>query len=146
MTKNPPAESSAVFTSCRYDRAMTNRKNFKAIPIQMEKRYQRKAALRPHKVTVQFLSAGVLAGGILGIGSVLITPGGSNAIGDAVRPIAVTAGFVRARLPQEGDHWSRCDEARAAGSTPLYFGEPGYRDGLDRDGDGVACEPYRGMR
>jgi hypothetical protein len=52
---------------------------------------------------------------------------------------------MRARSPQDGDHWSRCDEARAAGSAPIYIGEPGYRDGLDGDADGIACEPYRGM-
>jgi hypothetical protein len=37
-------------------------------------------------------------------------------------------------------HYANCSEARAAGVTPLYAGEPGYRAGLDRDGDGVACE------
>ncbi|MGQ0777929.1 MAG: excalibur calcium-binding domain-containing protein [Pseudonocardiales bacterium] len=31
-------------------------------------------------------------------------------------------------------------EAHGAGAAPLYAGEPGYRAGLDRDGDGVACE------
>ncbi len=34
-----------------------------------------------------------------------------------------------------------CDAARAAGAAPLHRGTPGYRDTLDRDGDGVACEP-----
>ena len=33
-----------------------------------------------------------------------------------------------------------CDEARAAGATPVHRGDPGYSSGLDRDGDGVACE------
>ncbi|TNE38964.1 MAG: excalibur calcium-binding domain-containing protein [Sphingomonadales bacterium] len=27
----------------------------------------------------------------------------------------------------------------------MYRGEPGYREGMDGDGDGIACEPYRGM-
>ncbi|MFA5966595.1 MAG: excalibur calcium-binding domain-containing protein [Sphingomonas sp.] len=26
----------------------------------------------------------------------------------------------------------------------MYAGEPGYREGLDGDSDGIACEPYRG--
>ncbi|RLP57865.1 calcium-binding protein [Kocuria rhizophila] len=34
-------------------------------------------------------------------------------------------------------------DARAAGMAPLYAGSPGYRTGLDGDGDGVACEPRR---
>lgn len=41
-------------------------------------------------------------------------------------------------------YFSKCDEARAAGVAPMYAGDPGYRSGLDGDGDGIACEPYRG--
>ncbi|MEU6207521.1 excalibur calcium-binding domain-containing protein [Micromonospora musae] len=37
-------------------------------------------------------------------------------------------------------HYRNCDAVRAAGRDPLLAGEPGYRAGLDRDGDGVACE------
>ncbi len=33
-----------------------------------------------------------------------------------------------------------CVEARLAGAAPIRRGEPGYRAGLDRDRDGVACE------
>lgn len=33
-----------------------------------------------------------------------------------------------------------CSEAEDAGVTPLYVGDPGYADHLDRDGDGIACE------
>jgi hypothetical protein len=39
-----------------------------------------------------------------------------------------------------------CAAARAAGAAPLYRGQPGYGPHLDGDGDGVACEPYRGRR
>lgn len=39
-------------------------------------------------------------------------------------------------------YYRYCDDARAAGAAPISRGEPGYRDELDRDGDGVACEPY----
>lgn len=45
--------------------------------------------------------------------------------------------------PQSGAYYDNCDAARAAGAAPLHRGDPGYRDELDRDGDGVACEPYR---
>ena len=37
-------------------------------------------------------------------------------------------------------YYGSCAEARAAGAAPLRVGDPGYRSGLDRDGDGVACE------
>lgn len=43
--------------------------------------------------------------------------------------------------PDSGSAYYRnCDAARAAGAAPLTRGEPGYRSGLDRDNDGVACE------
>jgi len=38
-------------------------------------------------------------------------------------------------------HYAGCDEARAAGAAPIYRGSPGYRPGMDGDGDGIACEP-----
>jgi hypothetical protein len=41
---------------------------------------------------------------------------------------------------ESGSYYANCSEARAAGAAPIYRGEPGYRAGLDRDGDGVACE------
>lgn len=37
-----------------------------------------------------------------------------------------------------------CDEARARGAAPVRRGDPGYGPHLDRDNDGVGCEPYRG--
>jgi hypothetical protein len=40
----------------------------------------------------------------------------------------------------EDVYYANCTEARAAGAAPLRRGEPGYRSGLDRDDDGVACE------
>ncbi len=36
--------------------------------------------------------------------------------------------------------YPNCAAARAAGVAPLRVGDPGYRAGLDRDRDGVACE------
>ena len=49
------------------------------------------------------------------------------------------------RQPQRafggGDvYYPNCASARAAGAAPLRRGDPGYRAGLDRDNDGVACE------
>lgn len=39
-----------------------------------------------------------------------------------------------------GVHFASCADARAAGAAPLRRGETGYREALDRDRDGVACE------
>ncbi len=40
--------------------------------------------------------------------------------------------------------FSNCTAARAAGAAPVRRGDPGYGPHLDRDNDGVGCEPYRG--
>ncbi|MDC5699041.1 excalibur calcium-binding domain-containing protein [Intrasporangium calvum] len=55
----------------------------------------------------------------------------------AVAPFAGSGGTA----PKTSNtYYANCDAARAAGVAPLYVGEPGYRSGLDRDNDGVACE------
>ena len=36
-----------------------------------------------------------------------------------------------------------CAVARAHGAAPVRRGDPGYGPHLDRDNDGVGCEPYR---
>lgn len=36
--------------------------------------------------------------------------------------------------------YANCDEARDANVAPLHRGEPGYRPGLDKENDGIACE------
>lgn len=38
------------------------------------------------------------------------------------------------------EEFDNCAEARAAGSTPIREGEPGYGSHLDADGDGIGCE------
>lgn len=37
-------------------------------------------------------------------------------------------------------YFPNCAAARAAGAAPMRRDEPGYRSGLDRDNDGIACE------
>ncbi|MHA7297653.1 GmrSD restriction endonuclease domain-containing protein [Pseudarthrobacter sp. MDT3-1] len=37
-------------------------------------------------------------------------------------------------------YYANCTAAKAAGAAPIYAGQAGYRAGLDRDSDGVACE------
>lgn len=39
--------------------------------------------------------------------------------------------------------FANCAEARAAGAAPVRRGDPGYGPHLDRDNDGIGCEPYR---
>lgn len=59
---------------------------------------------------------------------------------EAVTPPATTVdSSATAPAPSE-IYYTNCSAARAAGAAPLRIGDPGYRAGLDRDKDGVACE------
>lgn len=53
---------------------------------------------------------------------------------------AKSTGSVGNANRQESVYYSSCKEAKKAGAAPLRVGDPGYRSGLDRDGDGIACE------
>lgn len=41
--------------------------------------------------------------------------------------------------------FKNCAAARTAGPTPIFRDHPRWGDHLDADGDGRACEPYRGQ-
>jgi hypothetical protein len=120
------------------------RKPFRATPVKLGPYQRRKDALRARKRALNYLSAAAMTGIAIGIGSVALTENGKARISSTIKPAAVAAGIVRARAPQTGDHWRECDDARAAGTAPIYAREAGYREGLDGDLDGVACEPYQG--
>jgi excalibur calcium-binding domain-containing protein len=42
--------------------------------------------------------------------------------------------------PGGSTYYRDCASAHAAGVAPLHRGDLGYHTGLDRDGDGIACE------
>ncbi len=44
------------------------------------------------------------------------------------------------QTPPGSLYFKNCAAARAAGAAPLHRGQPGYRDDMDGDQDGVACE------
>lgn len=54
------------------------------------------------------------------------------------------SGSAVSRRPSSSGAFANCSAARAAGAAPVRRGDPGYGPHLDRDGDGVGCEPYRG--
>lgn len=124
----------------------------------------------PVPTAVKVLGATAIFGAIVGLGSVSIGKGGPERIAPSandlpakadaphIRPLQISepiepqdnslpvkAGILRARPPQAGDYWRGCNEARAAGTAPIYRDEPGYRPEMDGDGDGIACEPHRTM-
>ncbi len=63
----------------------------------------------------------------------------------APAPVAPAAAVPVAPAPAPAPapaaaYYANCAAARAAGAAPLFAGQAGYRAGLDRDSDGVACE------
>lgn len=111
---------------------------------------------RPGRGLIVLLSAALIAG------SATAHPGGLNADGchnnrktgdyhchgggrsdGAPRPTpSRPLGF--ADTAPRSTAYTNCTAARAAGAAPVRRGEPGYGPHLDRDNDGVGCEPYRG--
>ena len=53
---------------------------------------------------------------------------------------AIAGSLMGAGAANADVYYKNCSEARAAGVTPLYEGDPGYAPHLDRDNDGIACE------
>ena len=90
---------------------------------------------------VRMVGAAVSIGLSVGISSLAITETGRIGLINAGTSAAVAVGSRRARPPQPGDTWAGCNDARNAGSAPIYRGEPGYRSDMDGDDDGIACEP-----
>lgn len=65
--------------------------------------------------------------------------------GVPARPAVVPARIASPqRTAATGFVYRNCAEARAAGAAPIRRGQPGYGAHMDGDGDGIACEPYRG--
>ncbi|WP_425540761.1 excalibur calcium-binding domain-containing protein [Rhodococcus aetherivorans] len=54
--------------------------------------------------------------------------------------IASGSGSGSGSAGSSGPSYANCTEARQAGVTPIFRGEPGYASHLDGDNDGVACE------
>lgn len=123
---------------------MSFRQPPRAIPIKEAARRRQKRQRQRGTGIVAYLGGAAVLGTVIGIVSVAVSAGDVSSITSAAEEFAVSAGLARARNPQPGDSWSGCDSARAAGTAPIYSSEPGYREGMDGDGDGIACEPYRG--
>ena len=61
--------------------------------------------------------------------------------GEPVPPPTQTPAPAPADVPAgTSTPYADCAAARAAGAAPLHRGDPGWSDGMDGDGDGVACE------
>ncbi|MCX7283577.1 MAG: excalibur calcium-binding domain-containing protein [Novosphingobium sp.] len=111
-------------------------------------------ALKDDRASKGVIALAALAFVALGFGAAqtsIAHPGGLNAEGchnnrktgdyHCHRPATRSAPRQLASSPVPGgSYYPNCASARAAGVAPLRRGDPGYRAGLDRDGDGIACE------
>ena len=64
--------------------------------------------------------------------------------GEPAHGLQKLAGFSASIAGERPVYYRYCRDAQAAGVTSIYRGQPGYRPILDRDSDGIACEPYDG--
>jgi hypothetical protein len=85
---------------------------------------------------------------IILLASIILGAAGGIAWSDApsperASPRASSAAPVVAPVTDANVHYSGCNEVRALGKAPLYADQPGYREDMDGDGDGIACEPHR---
>ncbi|MBV0917953.1 excalibur calcium-binding domain-containing protein [Mycobacteroides chelonae] len=61
-------------------------------------------------------------------------------------PVLLATGFSLTPAPlmsvaQADPPYDNCTQAHQDGAYNIKKGDPGYRTKLDRDGDGIACEP-----
>ena len=68
---------------------------------------------------------------------------GYTITGDAVPLVSrLTMSASERATSERSVTYSGCRELRRLGKAPLYAGQPGYREEMDGDGDGIACEDY----
>jgi hypothetical protein len=62
----------------------------------------------------------------------------------AIASFVAAAGIAAAPAASADPPYRNCKEAHADGRYNIPSTDPAYRSALDRDGDGFACEPYKG--
>jgi hypothetical protein len=62
----------------------------------------------------------------------------------AIVSLVAGLGLVTAPGASADPPYKNCKEAHADGRYNIPSSDPAYRSALDRDGDGYACEPYKG--
>ena len=89
--------------------------------------------MRVVQIVVTAVTLGLLAGYAWST-----TPGGNPA------PVpSPTAPKPTPEVVEHSAYYPNCASARAAGHAPIFRGQPGYREQLDADSDGIACEPIK---
>jgi hypothetical protein len=72
----------------------------------------------------------------------IIVGAGAFIVADHIAPPRAQSAPLAFASPAPTSSDADCDAARAAGAAPVYRGQRGYGAHLDRDSDGVGCEPY----
>ena len=80
------------------------------------------------------------AGGVSSAATASAASSEQNALTKSNSASAASGSSQSATGSEDNVYYNNCSEVRAAGKAPLNAGQPGYRAGLDRDNDGVACE------
>jgi len=150
---------------------MSFKKPFRAAPVRRGAHYAAQRRKRRQEALAAKLAACTMLVAAVGAGSFFMrdrdapTPVEQSQSVEAIPytpPHMMSAAALDAQQPSSGavapqqaapaktsrSSWSypNCGAARAAGAAPLYAGQPGYGPHMDGDGDGIACEPYRGQR
>lgn len=76
------------------------------------------------------------------LGQMLETCGGAQPSPDTSPPTPAAPPTTAGAAPVGPDdvYYANCAAARAVGAAPIHRDQPGYRESLDGDGDGIACE------
>lgn len=88
----------------------------------------------------------VAAGAVGLLGGVAVTEAAAMLAGPPSAQAQKASAFVGANgtpgstRSDSSVRYRNCDDARAAGATPVRQGTSGYGGHLDHDGDGVGCE------
>jgi len=121
---------------------MSFKKPFRSDPVKLGQHYRAQDRANTSFQTIKFIPFAVFAGLCVFVGGLAITNP------DKVTQLLPEGSLVvsaedQARI-ENSVFYSGCDEARTAGAAPIHQGMPGYREGMDGDGDGIACEPHHG--
>ena len=112
------------------------KKPFRAVPIQLGEEYRTRQRRENRRIWIGMaVRIAVIASLIFVTGMVLTNfPKVEGYL--PIRRFGASADQSASR------YFPNCSTARATGHAPIQAGSPGYRIGLDADGDGIACEPY----
>jgi hypothetical protein len=150
---------------------MSFKKPFRAVPVRHGAHYAARRRKRRQEAIAVKLATGTMLVAAVGAGSFFMrdrdapAPAQQSQSVDTIPytpPHMMSAAELDAQQPSSGAvvpqqaaatktsgsslSYPNCRAARAAGAAPLYAGQPGYGPHMDGDGDGIACEPYRGQR